>query len=650
MAKNKAIVNDDVIEKEDDCSVQVEHVSGLKETNEELAMQLRKLVPAAFDGDYLNPEKIAALINGDKPKQDGRFYFAWTGKEEALQVVQRPSINTLSPDRSKSLHFDQTNNIIIVGDNLEALKLLARSYFSRIKVIYIDPPYNTGNDFVYKDNFAESVQNYLQRTGQLEEGKKTTTKVTTQGRLHSSWLSMMYPRLYMARMLLSDDGVIMVSIDDHEVHRLRMIMDEIFGEENFIGQMIWKCRTGPANNVKFISIDTEYILLYSKDISSCRINKRSVDAEELGYDEVDEYVDQRGRYKLVMLDRRKRKYSPSRDFPIYHNGLVAIPGGTEEENAKKKWNWMWSAERVQRALEEGYIVLKRNRNGVVKAYYKVYENVDRDGNLIDRGMPYRNVIEGIYSAEGTEEINKIFDMPVMSFPKPVVLVKHLLQIASGPDDIVLDFFAGSGTTGQAVWELNEEDGGNRRFILVQLDEPIQDRNIAIDYPTIADVCIERLRRVSSWNKSSLLDQDMGFKVFRIKMSNINLGYDVYKIKHDNIEEIVKDYLAWLGAWVEEPLVPGWQPIDLVYEMILKDGLGLNAKIEEVKIGKDTFYKVTGETIDKEVYMYFRDKIRKDTIDEIMQPCYRGKTFIMLDDALTDSDKINLASFVKLKTL
>jgi len=627
-----------------------EHISGLKETNEELVLQLRKLVPAAFDGDYLNPEKIAALVNGDKLKQDGRFYFTWTGKDEALQIVQQPSVYTLSPDKGKSLNFDKTNNIVIIGDNLEALKLLSRSYFSRIKVIYIDPPYNTGNDFVYKDDFSEGVQGYLQRTGQLEGEKKTTTKINTQGRLHSSWLSMMYPRLYMARMLLSDDGVIMVSIDDHEVHRLRMVMDEIFGEENFVCQFIWRCRPGPANNAKLVSVDTEYILMYSKNIEACTLNKMEIDFDKLGYKNEDEYIDERGRYQLRKLDFQDRKYNPNCDFPIESDGLVAIPGGTPEENAKKKWSWRWSKAKIEWGLKNKYIVLMKDEEGVVRAYYKTYAKVDNNGNYIDRGVSYRNIIDDVYSSQGTREIIQIFDERIMSFPKPVALIKHLLRIASGPNDIILDFFAGSGTTGQAVWELNEEDGGNRRFILVQLDEPVQDEKIAIHYPTIADICIERLRRVSSWNKSSLLSKDMGFKVFRIKMSNINLGYDIYKIKHDNIEDIVRDYLEWLGAWAEEPLVPGWQPIDLVYEMILKEGLGLNAKIEEVKIGKDTFYKVTGETIDKDVYMFFKDKIRKDTIHEIMQPCYRGKTFIMLEDALTDSAKINLSSFVKLKTL
>jgi len=634
----------------EDSAKETARISGLVNATEEVIAQLRRIMPAAFDGGYLNLEKLAAFVNGDKLPLDGRFYFTWTGKEEVTRIVQQPSVYTLAPDKSKSLNFDTTQNIVIVGDNLEALKLLARSYFSRIKVIYIDPPYNTGNDFVYRDNFAEGVQSYLQKTGQIESDKKTTTKISTQGRLHSSWLSMMYPRLYMARMLLSDDGVIMVSIDDHEVHRLRMIMDEIFGEENFVCKLIWRCRPVPANDAKFISIDTEYILVYSKNIENCSINKMMVNVDGHGYNYEDEYSDERGRYKLIKLDIKCRKYSPSCDFLIEKEGLVAIPGGTPEENAKKKWSWRWSREKIEWGLENDYIVLKKDKDGIVRAYYKVYAKVDDKGKSVNRSTPYRNVIDDIYSSQGNKEIEQIFDGRVMSYPKPVALIKHLLRMASGPDNIILDFFAGSGTTGQAVWELNQEDGGNRKFILVQLDEPVQDKAIAADYPTIADICIERLRRISSWNRGALLDQDMGFKVFRIKMSNINLGYDIYKIKHDNIEDIVKDYLEWLGAWVEEPLVPGWQPLDLVYEMILKEGLGLNAKIDEVKIGKDIFYKVTGETIDKDVYMFFKEKIKKDTIHEIMQPCYRGKTFIMLDDALTDSDKINLASFVKLKTL
>jgi len=440
----------------------------------------------------------------------GRVGYFWTGKELLEGIISSPPKQQLVFSAEKSVNHETTDNIVIVGDNLEALKNLLTEYKETINTIYIDPPYNTGRAQTYHDDFRSGF-NQVNIADQDINIVDRNTLVSDA--MHAAWLNMIYPRLFIARELLHPSGVILVSIDENEEPRLRMIMDEIFGPDNFICQFVWRCRPNRSYNVKHVSIDTEYILLYCKDNNWCRINKDDEDTEE--YTLVDEYVSTRGKYKVGRLDTKSRGYVPSLDFPIYHNGLVAIPGGTEAEHKKKEWRWLWNKDKVAWGLENGYIFLAYDNNGIVRAYKKYYENVDNCGNTMQRKRPYSNVIDDIFTHDGTRDISKLFDRRVLLYPKPVALIKHLLRIVGQPDDIVLDFFAGSGTTGQAVWELNQEDGGSRRFILVQLDEPVQSREpLPENLQTIADICIERLRRVSNLSGGLFVDQQaIGFKVF-----------------------------------------------------------------------------------------------------------------------------------------
>jgi len=476
-------------------------------------------------------------------KEDNRFYFNWVGKSDLYGLIQAPPHSTLKPDREASVDFDNTENVVIVGENLEVLKLLLKSYSGKVKMIYIDPPYNTGKDFIYHDNFRKPLRDYLKKAGRVDsEGKKLTTNTEASGRYHSDWLNFMYPRLFLARSLLRDDGVIFISIDDHEVHHLRMVMDEIFGEENFVANIIWHSKGGAGTDPKTLSIETEYVLLYAKNKPNVKLNKYTYDTSD--YNLRDEYYEVRGCYKLNKLDRKSLGYIPSLDFPIELNGLIAIPGGTEEENKKRIWRWRWSKGKVNWGIRNGFIVLKEDKGGVVKAYYKIYEKVDNEGNPIGRTRPYDNLVpDGITTSDGTAEIEDIFGIRIMDYPKPTELMSYLIKIALNTNDIILDFFAGSGTTGHAVWDLNKEDGGNRKFILVQLDEPVNEnietgRNaLSLGLRTIADICIERLRRVSEKYKEEGGDnQDLGFKVFRLTQSDL-MENDVHSL--DDVEDIIE---------------------------------------------------------------------------------------------------------------
>jgi len=619
---------------------------------------LKNVFPEVFEDNKVNFEKLKSLLSGEIiEKEDDRFYFNWAGKNNLHKIIQSPAYGTLKPDKERSIDFDNTENVVIVGENLETLKLLLKPYFGKVKMVYIDPPYNTGKDFIYRDNFKEPLKDYLEKTGQIDsEGKKLTTNTEASGRYHSDWLNFIYPRLFLARSLLRDDGVIFISIDDNEVHNLRKIMDEIFGEENFVASIIWHSKGGAGTDPKTLSIETEYVLLYAKNKANLKLNKYTYDTSD--YNSKDEYFEERGFYKLNKLDRKSLGYIPSLDFPIEVNGLIAVPGGTEKENKRKIWRWRWSKGKVDWGIKKGFIVLKEDKSGVVNAYYKIYEKVDNEGNPIERTRPYDNLVpDGITTSDGTAEIEDIFGLRIMDYPKPTELMSHLIKIASDANSLTLDFFAGSGTTGHAVWDLNKEDGGNRKFILVQLDEEVQDEEIKKEFPSVADICIERLKRVSEKykkeNESKLIknsEQDLGFKVFRLAQSNFNLK-DEFEIQEgQDAEDLKKKYLEWLGMFVDQPLVSGWKEIEVIYEVMLKEGLNLNSKIETIKIKDDEFYYVKDEIQNLDFYITLKDKFSPETIEEIRTSKYKGKMFVFLDSALTDSNKINLSAFVRLKVI
>ncbi|MCW1300787.1 MAG: site-specific DNA-methyltransferase, partial [Candidatus Parvarchaeota archaeon] len=567
-----------------------------------------------------------------------RFYFNWSGKSQLFKLIQAPAYGTLKPIKEKSVDFDKTENIVIAGENLETLKFLLKPYFGKVKMIYIDPPYNTGKDFIYRDNFKQPLKDYLEKTGQIDsEGKKLTTNTEASGRYHSDWLNFIYPRLFLARNLLRDDGVIFVSIDDNEVHHLRMIMDEIFGEEN-VEMMIWYKipETGTAGQGKMkmttrFRVDHEYVLIGYRNKNETVFDKPlKLKSFKNEYQNPDN--DPRGNWVSCELCKSEEKSNPK--GKNYYT--VKTPKGIE---ITRQWH----------ITKEEFEQLDADK--------RIYWG---DGTIIPRlkrftGEPQpvtpSSIIKNISQTQGNRDLKEIFDGRLLyNNPKPVELISWLVEISTTQDSIILDFFAGSGTTGHAVWDLNKEDGGNRKFILVQIDEEVLDEGIKKEFPTVADICIERLRRVSEKYKKESPNQDFGFKVFKLDKSNFNLKDEFEFDPSEDKEELKKKYLEWLGMWVNQPLVSDWKEIDVIYEVTLKEGLNLNSKIEQVKIKNCEFYYVKDEEQNLDFYIYLKDKIDKDTIEEIRTPKYKGKTFILLDNILTDSDKINLSAFVRLKVI
>lgn len=478
--------------------------------------ELKALFPAAVTDGRVDVEKLRALLGNAAAGGPERYGLSWAGKSDALKTLRQQTTATLLPAPAESEKWDTTGNAIIEGDNLEVLKVLQHAYHGKVKLIYIDPPYNTGGDFIYPDDYAEGLNSYLQFTRQADEdGVKLTTNVNTSGRYHSRWLTMMYPRLFLARNLLREDGVIFVSIDDHEVTNLRLMMDEIFGEENFIESFIWKKSYGGGAKEQFAVRQHEYCLLYARSVNSLGEFWLPPDpeAEARYYKYRDEHFAKKGPYRLKPLEATK-----SMDERLNLVFPIQAPDGTE---VLPKRQWWWSKERVQKVLAENGLAFTKTENGY-SVSYKQYLIKD-DGEK--RGAKPFSVIDSFYTQHGTDDLRSLFDDEVvLQFPKPVGLLKRFLQIGSERDDLILDFFAGSGTSAQAVIELNKEDGGNRKFMLVQLPEPTGRK----DLPTIAEITKERVRRVirkieSAASKELALAEgsklDLGFKVFKLAPSN-----------------------------------------------------------------------------------------------------------------------------------
>lgn len=630
----------------------------------------KKILPEIFEDNKINFEKLKALLSGEIiEKEDDRFYFNWAGKSNVFKFIQASAYGTLKPDKEKSIDFDKTENVVIVGENLETLKLLLKPYFGKVKMIYIDPPYNTGKDRIYKDNFEEPLKDYLEKTGQIDsEGNKLTTNTEASGRYHSDWLDFMYPRLFLARSLLKEDGVIFISIDDHEVHHLRMIMDEIFGEDNFVANLKWKKKKQPSFLHNQVSSITEYVVVFAKDIqqlSKLSLKKIAGDTKPLFNSSNNESIKIlpkgiRANFEKGIINKGKIQI---RTMTIEYLDDVIVENGRTLNEFRLKGRFRDTQDNINDYAKKDLIFITSN--------YALRRDVSEEEKLKQK-MITDLLLDWGQNQDAFDELYKIFNGKIpFDNPKPTLLIKNLAKSSTTINDIILDFFAGSGSTGHAVWDSNKEDGGNRKFILVQLDEPVDEKSetgknaLSLGLKTVADICIERLRRVSEKYKNGITsslaksearndkinnNQDFGFKVFRVDKSNFNLK-DEFEIKAgEDVEELKKKYLEWLGIWIDEPLVSNWQKIDVVYEIILKEGLNLNSKIEKVRIKNNNFYYVKDAGKSLDFYISLDEKIDNETIEEIRTTKYKNKMFVFLDKALTDDDKINLTSFVRLKVI
>lgn len=576
--------------------------------------KLQELFPEIVTEGKVNIDKLALLFdkarNEDvEGKLDGeeRYEFTWKGKKEAMRIAQKQSTGTLRPCREESVNFDETENLYIEGDNLEVLRALQSSYRGKVKMIYIDPPYNTGNDFVYKDDFKDNIANYKEK---MNEACKTNT--SSDGRYHTNWLNMMYPRLKLARNLLTDDGVIFISIDDNEVANLKKICDEILGEYYYIGQFVKQSKVGGGSDSKYMAKEHEYLLVYAKNIDYLPEMFEEHNKEYLKrYKETDD----NGKFYWDTFARNGLKN------PINYD--IVAPDGTIING-----NWIRSKERFEKEYKNGIIRIIKKNDGNWSVQFKQYLNIN--------GKKPRSMTTDFGGTiDGKREIENLFDNDkVFSYPKSTsFLIKLMRFIAFKEDEIVLDFFSGSATTAHAVMKLNAEDNGKRRFIMVQIPEETDEKSEAFKsgYKNICEIGKERIRRAGkkileeNKDKEGIEDLDIGFKVFNLDSTNLKAWDENLQSDKDMVEQLED---------LQNPIKEGRTTEDLVYEIMLKYGVDLTMPIEELEILGSKVYSVGCGYL----MICLEDNISLDLIEAIGNE--KPNRVVLADKGLTTSDLIN----------
>lgn len=649
----------------------------LKSSNikQDQIQKLKQLFPEAFiEGDKIDWDRLRLSLGENIDAGKERYGMNWPGKADCFRTIQQPSIATLVPDRDESVNFDTTENLFIEGDNLEALKLLQKSYLGKIKMIYIDPPYNTGNDFIYPDNYTESLQTYLEYTGQVDsEGRKFGTNTDTDGRFHSKWLNMMHPRLFLAKNLLREDGVIFISIDENEVVNLKSICNEIYGEENFCGEIIWK--NSSKNDQAYISIQHEYILCYTKSKSS---NIGDWLEKKEGLDEIYQAFEGfRKKYGDNWEAIHKEALSWYKQFPesnpisnskhynwmdekgVYFPDNISGPNFgqyrynvihpiTKKVCKEPSSGWRFPEETMKQRIKDGFVHFGKDETTVPnnKTYLKNTEFQSltsvkyKDGRVASKLLT--NIMGGSY----------------FNNPKDHELIKLLAKsIGVNNNDFVIDFFAGSGTTAHSIIELNKEDGGNRKFICVQLPEQTDEKSEAYKagYKTIADIGKERIRRVIKKISSEIETEkqkpqqlqfgeepkpetslDLGFKAFKLQQSN-------FKIWQENIEKTPEAIQTALELNIEH-ISPEAKQESILFELLLKSGFELTTPIKQLTIeGKTVFSIAEGQLL-----VCLEKELTNELIKAMaeMQPV----RVVCLDDGFHNNDqlKTNAVQIMKSK--
>jgi len=548
---------------------------------------LKQLFPEVVTEGKIDFEKLKLILGEEIETRNEKYEFTWHGKNQAVKLAQTPSTGTLRPDKASSKSWDTTENLYIEGDNLEVLKLLQKSYFGKIKMIYIDPPYNTGKDFVYKDDFRDNIKNYKEITQQT-----TKANTETNGRYHTDWLNMMYPRLKLARNLLREDGVIFISIDNTEVANLKKICDEIFGEINFVTIFIWQRAFAPVNMNKFASCNHDFILCYARQIDflSWYGLPRNQEADTR-YANPDN--DPRGPWTSGDLS-----VGPPVPEKIYEivtpSGRVVYP--------PKGYCWRVTRERFTELLADNRIWFGKDGNSVPRLKRFLSEVKSTITPLTV--WTYQEVS---HSQDAKKELKELFDdQSLMDYPKPIKLMKRILELATRDNDIILDFFSGSATTAHAVMQLNAEDGGNRKFIMVQLPERTNEKSEAykVGYENICEIGKERIRRAGEKiiQETGKTDLDIGFKVFKLDSSNVK----TWDPDFDNLEQTLFD--------LQDNIKEDRTKEDLLYEILLKIGLPLTTPIEEIDYNGKTIYNVAYGS----VLVCLEDDIDLDIVHEMMK--------------------------------
>ena len=534
--------------------------------------KLQQLFPEVVTEGKIDWQKLQATL-GEAVDLGERYGLGWKGKSDVFAAIQEKTVQTLHPDRANSVDWDTTGNMFIEGDNLATLKILHKAYYGKVKMIYIDPPYNTGNDFIYNDDFKQTRRSYEAEAGITDDEGNVVRddglRTNTGGHKHSNWLNMMYPRLFLARNLLRQDGVIFVSIDDNEVHNLRLMMNEIFGEENFVAQLVWERAYAPKNDAKYVSNSHDYVLMYARSINEFTIGRlERTDEANARYSNPDN--DPRGVWKPS--DLSVKTYSVANDYSI------TTPSGRVIEPPASRC-WSLSKKVFLERLQDNRIWFGPNGDSV-PAIKRFLSELKHEGMAPTSILFYKDVG---HSQEGAKEVVSLFNGEgSFDGPKPVRLIKRLITMSSAKDeDIVLDFFSGSGTTAHAVAELNAEDGGNRRWICVQLPELTDEKSEAYKagYRTIADIARERIRRAGAKIRTDRADKlasrdvplDLGFRAYRVSDSNFKQWNELVS----DPEEIRQQALANL-----DPLEEGTTDDDLLTELLLKRGISPLVQIEQ----------------------------------------------------------------------
>ena len=573
--------------------------------------KLKNLFPEAVQEGQVDFDILKTLLGSEIIGGQEHYQFTWNGKYQSIKTAQTPSSATLRPCKEKSKNWDTTENLYIEGDNLEVLKQLQKTYYGKIKMIYIDPPYNTGNDFVYHDNFSNSMENYKEQTNQV-----SSSNPESNGRYHTDWLNMIYPRILLARSLLRDDGVIFISIDDTEQDNLKKICDEIFSSTNFIANIIWKRKRGRDNSAKWFSKAHEYCLVYAKNKMLYNTGYLELDEEtKKAYKNPDN--DPRGDYRMLGCWARGTQGGVRYDFT------------TKDGQYFKERLWLFSKENLEKLDKEDKLII-RGDNIYRKMF--IYENKGK--------IPETLWDDVSNAANASDEIKKLFNGIVFDTPKPTPYIKRMIQLSTNNSDIILDFFSGSATTANAVFTLNREDKGNRKFIMVQLPELCSEKSQAYKagYKNICEIGEERIRRAgeqikSEWEKEhpsnglfgseEQFTTDIGFKVFKLDSTNIN-EWD------PNMKLDEKELAMRLGEVFKE----GRSKEDILYEIMLKYGV-FDKQVEEINVNGKTMYRV-GK---RYMIVCLDDQITSDDVKAIGE--LSPKTVIFNEAGFrNDNDKIN----------
>lgn len=615
-------------------------MEGFSQTpKEERIKVLQSLMPEIFDEGRIDWEKLQAALGEDINFSNERYVLNWAGKSDAFRVMQQPSSATLVPCREESVDFDNTQNIFIEGENMEVLKVLQKSYFGKVKMIYIDPPYNTGNDsFIYPDRFSETKEEYLRRVGDKDEAGYMTHEgmfrrnSKENGQYHSNWLNMMMPRLYLAKSLLREDGVIFISIDDNEVHNLRLLMNEVFGEENFVAMMPWRKRTAKSDVPFGVSQDYEWIVCFAKTegFNAC------IEKDTRKYYETDDFPNRPWRIH-DMTTQRSAVERPNCYFTIVN------PKNGETFPANPNRVWANNEETFKEYYSKNRIIFPGdydflNISKPVLRYWKE-EDILKVGEKFGKVAVSTKLPDSVgMSLDGTKEMTGLFETKVFSYPKPVGLLSYIVKIVTEKDDIILDFFAGSGTTAHAVMQMNKEDGGHRKFICVQLPEPCDEKSEAYKagYKTIAEIAKERIRRAGvkireevEKDPDSCHMPDLGFKVFKLTESNFKQWREIKGSDKDAWEQQLFDFI--------DPVADNAVIDNMVCELLLKNGKDLNSAV----VLKNRYYTVNGNEL-----IFLLDSASQEIINDVLNE--KPNKVIALDRLFEGNDQLKTNTALQMR--